>query len=73
LAYILSGVPHGVLGPLLFLIYIYYLDDGIVNWILKFADDTKIFGRVKTLEQQKKLQDDLNALLQWSKDWLMYW
>jgi len=42
-----------------------------MNWILKFADDTKIFGSVKTLEQHNQLQNDLNALLQWSKDWQM--
>jgi len=46
----------------LFLIYINYLDDSILDWILKFAD-TKIFGSVKSLEQHYLLQDDLNALL----------
>ena len=60
-----------MLGPLLFLIYINDLDDGIVNLILKFADDTKIFGAVSDLAQHHQLQDDLNTLLQWSKDWQM--
>jgi len=66
----LSGIPQGsVLGPLLFLIYVSGLDSGILNWILKFADDTKIFEKVKSLEQQDDLlQDDLNALLPWSND-----
>jgi len=31
-----------MLGPVLFLIFINEMDSGIVNWILKFADDTKI-------------------------------
>jgi len=51
--------------------YINYLDDGIVNSTLKFADDTKIFGAVSDLGQHHQLQDDLNTLPQWSKDWQM--
>ena len=69
---VVSEVPQGsVLDPLLFLIYISDLDDGIINWILKFADDTKIFGEVQGSAQQQQLQADLATLLQWSKDWQM--
>ena len=69
---VLSGVPQGsVLGPILFLIYINDLDCGISNWILKFADDTKIFGITNDIYQQLKLQEDLNTLFQWSSEWQM--
>ena len=60
---VLSGVPQGsVLGPILFLIYINDLDCEIINWILKFADDTKIFGNISTSDSHITLQDDLDKL-----------
>ena len=71
-AEVLSGVPQGsVLGPLLFLIYINDLESGIDNWILKFADDTKIFSQITNDNDRKVLQEDLSKLISWSEKWQM--
>ena len=65
-------MPQGsVLGPLLFLIYIDDLEDGVASNIIKFADDTNIFRRVKTGQENHTLQEDLNRLVQWSEKWQM--
>jgi len=69
---VLSGVPQGsVLGPILFLVYINDLDYGVRNWILKFADDTKIFSQVSSPEDYINLQKDLNRLVTWAEEWQM--
>ena len=69
---VLSGVPQGsVLGPLLFLIFINDLEYGVKNWILKFADDTKIFGKISTDRDTVRLQEDLDKLLDWAEEWQM--
>ena len=58
---ILSGVPQGsVLGPMLFLVYIDDLEEGVTGNILKFADDTKLFRKVKEIGDNQKLQDDID-------------
>ena len=57
--------------PLLFLIYINDLEFGIDNWILKFADDTKIFTRITDDNDWHSLQDDLSKLTTWSEKWQM--
>ena len=69
---VLSGVPQGfVLGPLLFLIYINDLDVGIVSKLCKFADDTKLGGRVANALDADGLRADLERIFQWSIDWQM--
>ena len=65
---VISGVPQGsVLGPILFLIFINDMDCGITNWLLKFADDVKLFGKVQSDMDNITLQEDLQRLFDWSR------
>ena len=67
-----SGVPQGsVLGPLLFIIYINDLDQGLMSKISKFADDTKIGINASNELAVKQLQEDLNRIGDWSEKWQM--
>ena len=54
---IISGVPQGsVLGPLLFLIYINDLPDGLTSLCKVFADDTSLFSKISQWAYQWKMQ-----------------
>ena len=67
---VLSGVPRGsVLGPILFLIYINDLEEGVTSKILKFADDTKLFRKIKGNGDKQQQQDDIDKLIKWSEKW----
>jgi len=38
---------------------------------LKFADDTKVFRKIKSDADRQHLRDDLNKLTEWSEKWQM--
>ena len=60
-----------MLGPLLFLLYTNDLDDTVGSNILKLADDTKIFRKVRSGQDSQVLQEDLDSLVRWSEKWQM--
>ena len=65
-----SGMPQGsVLGPTLFVIFINDMPDVVRSMCQLFADDAKIFRSIKSLDDNKALQDDINNLTEWSARW----
>ena len=62
---------ESVLGPLLFIIYINDLDNGISSDISKVADDSKIDRIIRLESDVKELQGDLDRLNEWVVKWQM--
>ena len=69
-----SGVPQGsVLGPLLFLLFINELPTYATNssHVPLFADDALIYRPIDRHADCDLLQEDLDGLLRWEKEWGM--
>ena len=67
-----SGVPQGsVLGPVMFGVYVNDMVEGIDSHVNLFADDGKLMRRVKDMNDCRKLQEDLDKVGEWSKNWKM--
>ena len=76
-ASVTSGVPQGsVIGPILFLVYINDLPKVLLNICKLFADDSKLIANIGKIDSLDELaivsvQNDINAISRWTKDWLM--
>ena len=68
-----SGVPQGsILGPLLLLIYINDLPDGLSSNCKLFADDTSLFSVVHDATiSSSELNSDLANISEWAFKWKM--
>ena len=69
-----DGVPQGsILGPLLLLICINDLPDGLNSIAKLFADDASLFPNAQDLnESAKYLNLDLSVISQWTCQWKMF-
>ena len=65
---LISGVPQGsVLGPLLFLIFISDLAEGVEAETLVYVDDSKVTKRVNNEKEVETVQKDLETIYNWQK------
>ena len=68
-----AGVPQGsILGPLLFLIYVNDLPDGLKSECKLFADDTSLFSVVHDISTSASdINNDLTLISNWAFQWKM--
>ena len=67
-----SGVSQGsVLSPVMFLVYVNYMTEGVNSYMSLFSDDAKLLRKIENKENCKHLQKDLDKIHRWSKLWEM--
>ena len=70
---VISGVPQGtVLAAILFVIMISDIDKNVAESIVRsFADDTRNSAKIRTDDDQRRMQQDLNVIYKWAEDNMM--
>ena len=67
-----SGVPQGsVLAPMMFLVYVNYMTEGVNSCMSLLGDDAKLLRKIESKEDCEHLQKDLDKIHRWSKLWEM--
>ncbi len=66
------GVPQGsVLAPIIFVVYINDMTEGINSYMSLLEDDARLLRRVKNEEDCHELKRDLDRMYMWSQTWGM--
>ena len=61
-----SGVPQGsVLAPVMFLVYVNDMTEGVNNYMSLFADNAKLLRKIESKEDCEHLQKDLDKIHRW--------
>ena len=60
-----------MLGPLLFILYVNEITDGVQSTLQMFADNYKLYRTIHNQHYTEILQQDLNFISNWSKLWLL--
>lgn len=64
-----SSVPQGsILSPLLFALFINDLPPKIKSKILLFADDLKLFTKIKNFDDALRIQRDIDTIIAWCRE-----
>ena len=64
------NVDSGVLGPVLFILYVNDIPEILKTCTSSiFADDTKLSSKADTVDDADNIQNDLNELFNWCKEW----
>ena len=68
-----SGVPQGsILGPLMFLLFVNDIPQITSSNIMLFADDTKLWRLIKSIDDVNILQEDLAKIIEWCQKWKLH-
>ena len=68
-----SGVPQGsIIGPLMFLLFVNDIPQITSSNIMLFADDTKLWRLIKSIDDVNILQEDLAKIIEWCQKWKLH-